>query len=237
MVGILAFGFLVGMGHALEADHLAAVAALSANRQSRRGLVFMGAAWGIGHTITLFAVCSAVILFGYVLTARMTATIEFAVGVMLIVLGLNVFRKLRRAKIHFHVHDHADSRPHIHAHSHATARLPHDEDPHCHPHPRGFPVRALLVGLVHGAAGSAALLALALASAHHPRTAILYVLLFGVGSLLGMTVLSFVASWPLGLAERAANWLHRGITIAIAGGATALGVYAMVVQWPAIWMA
>ena len=207
MEGFLAFGFLVGMG----------------------------VAWGLGHTVTLFALCSAVIVFGYVLTDRMAATFEFAVGVMLVMLGLNVLRKMRKATIHFHVHDHDDRKAYIHAHSHLDANLAHSDDPHDHRHWSAVPLKALLVRLVHGAAGSAALLALAVAAAHDPWTAILYVLLFGVGSICGMAVLSLAASWPLGLAGRSSTWLHRGLHGAIAATAIALGGNMMVAMGSSVW--
>lgn len=235
MLAILAFGFLVGMGHALEADHLAAVAAMAADGKSRRGMVMMGALWGVGHTITLFALCAAVILFGFALTARTTAAFEFGVGVMLVLLGLNVLRKMRRAKVHFHVHEHEDKRPHFHAHSHLHSSVEHRADRHRHEHRKPWSFRPLLVGLMHGAAGSAALLAFALAAAHDARTAVFYVLVFGVGSIFGMATLSLAASWPLGLAQRTASWLHRGVTVAIAAFAVALGIHAIVIQWPSVW--
>lgn len=234
MFAVLAFGFLVGMGHALEADHLAAVAAMAADGRSRRGMVIMGALWGAGHTITLFALCTAVLLFGFALTARTTATFEFGVGVMLVLLGLNVLRKMHRSKIHFHVHRHADTPPHLHAHSHRDAPVAHRADPHRHLHRPPFSLRPLLVGLMHGAAGSAALLAFALAAAHDTRAAIFYVLLFGIGSIFGMAALSLAASWPLGLAQRTATWLNRGVTLIIAGFAMALGAHAILAQWPAV---
>ena len=90
---------------------------------------------------------------------------------------------------------HDDGRPHIHAHSHAGATAPHARDPHRHRHPAGFPLRALIVGLVHGAAGSAGLLALAVAATQEPWAAVGYVAVFGLGSILGMATLSFVAAF------------------------------------------
>ena len=235
MEGFLVLGFLVGMGHALEADHLAAVGSMAAGRSSPRRLAFMGAIWGLGHTITLFVLCSAVIAFGLVLNERAAAALEFSVGVMLVVLGLDVLRRMRKAKVHFHVHEHGDGQPHIHAHSHLGSKHPHHQDPHQHAHPKGFPVKALLVGLVHGAAGSAALLALALAASRDPWLAIGYVILFGLGSICGMAALTFVAAWPLGFAERSAKWLHRGLHVAISSAAIILGASVMLETGRIIW--
>ena len=215
MESFLVLGFLVGMSHALEADHLAAVGSMASGRTSPKRLAFMGAAWGLGHTITLFLLCSDVILFGFVLTDRAAAVLELAVGVMLVILGANVLYSMGKSRIHFHVHDHGDGHPHIHAHSHAKAQVPHQRDPHRHEHPRGFPLKALIVGLVHGAAGSAALLALALAASREPWLALAYVAVFGVGSMCGMAMLTLVVAWPMKLAERSARWFHRGLYAAI----------------------
>jgi len=229
-------GFLIGMQHALEADHLAAVSTMAlGGHQSKRSLVLRGAVWGVGHTITLFAICAAVILLGLTLTDRMAATLEFAVGVMLVLLGLDVVRRMRKQRVHFHVHEHDDSRLHLHAHSHEGATKPHGSDPHEHRHPKGFPLRALFIGLVHGAAGSAGLLALAVAATRDAWSAVAYVAVFGVGSILGMAALSFVAAWPLGAAERHAKWLHNGLSIGAAALAIGLGIDVMAETAGAAW--
>lgn len=227
MLGFLTIGFLVGMSHALEADHLAAVGAMANGRSSRWGLALRGAAWGLGHTITLLAICSAVVIFGFALTDQTAAALEFSVGAMLVLLGVDVMRRMRRRRVHFHVHDHGDGQRHIHAHSHRDAAVPHQADPHRHEHPQGLPFRALLVGLVHGAAGSAGLLALAVAATREPMMAVGYFLVFGLGSMIGMAALSFVAAWPLGWIEHGAKWLHRTVTIAIAATAIGLGISVM----------
>lgn len=228
MAGFLFLGFLIGMQHALEADHLAAVGAMAARRGgSRRSLVLRGAVWGLGHTITLFAICSAVILLGLTLTDRVAATMEFAVGVMLVVLGLDVLRRLWKERIHFHVHRHDDRKPHVHAHSHAGETVGHAASDHRHRHREGLPLRALAVGLVHGAAGSAGLLALAVAATGEPAVALAYVALFGVGSILGMALLSLVASWPLIAVERHAKLAHRAIGLGAGGLAIVLGLFVM----------
>ena len=228
MEGFLVLGFLIGMQHALEADHLAAVGAMAVGGSAtKRGLALRGAVWGLGHTITLFAICAAVILMGLTLTDRVAATLEFGVGVMLVLLGLDVVRRMRAKRVHFHAHDHDGGRRHLHAHSHAGATEAHADDPHDHRHPAAFPLRALAVGLVHGAAGSAGLLALAVATTQDAWTAVGYVLVFGLGSILGMAALSAVAAWPLGAAERHAKWIHTGLSVGAAALAVFLGVEVM----------
>ena len=224
-LSLIALGFLAGMGHALEPDHLAAVGAMATGRNSRRSMVLRGAAWGLGHTLTLLAICSAVILLGMALTGRTAALLESAVGFMLILLGGDVLWRMRKARVHFHLHDHSDGERNFHAHSHLGERAPHDASRHEHSHPHKFPLKALAVGLVHGAAGSAALLTLAVASVGDPLLAVIYVLLFGVGSIAGMAALSFIASWPLGYAERVALRLHRALNLSLAVLALGLGLH------------
>jgi cytochrome c biogenesis protein CcdA len=227
MEGFLALGFLIGMQHALEADHLAAVGAMASGRpSSRRALVLRGAAWGLGHSMTLFAICSVVILLGLTLTDRVSAALEFGVGVMLVLLGIDVLARFRRKRVHFHLHRHDDGQPHLHAHSHA-GEGEHRRSPHEHRHPDGLPWRALAIGLVHGAAGSAGLLVLAVAATQDPLVAILYIAVFGLGSILGMAALSFVAAWPLGLAANRACWLHTAFSIGAGFLAIGLGIDVM----------
>ncbi|MGH1419051.1 MAG: urease accessory protein [Hyphomicrobiaceae bacterium] len=227
MDSILLLGFLVGMGHALEADHLAAVSAMLTNKSSPKRLAVMGMTWGIGHTLTLLLVCSFVIFFGFVLTNKVAAVLEFSVGVLLVALGINVLWRMHRDKVHFHAHDHGDGKVHVHAHSHRTSVLPHGDDPHDHKHVNWLTLKPLFVGLVHGAAGSAALLALALAATHEPWTAVRYIVLFGVGSIFGMAALTCVAAWPLKLAQQCGRWAHRALFVAIGVLTIGLGVTVM----------
>lgn len=228
MLGILGVGFLIGMAHAFEADHLAAMGGLAAKDRTRgwRDLVSRGCAWGLGHTITLFFVCGAVILLGTSLTPSREAQLEFAVGVMLVVLGTNVLWRLWRDRVHFHVHRHQDSDPHFHAHSHKNSDQEHGDDAHDHSHRKRALAGPLLVGLMHGMAGSAGLLALAAASTQSASVALGYVLIFGIGSILGMGLLSLMVYWPLRFAENSATVLHRAIIVI--AGLVAIGVGATV---------
>lgn len=223
MLGFLSLGFLMGMSHALEADHLAAMAAMSADRAGgRKRMALRGAFWGTGHTIMLFALGALVLVFGYALTEARAARIEFFVGVMLVLLGINLFWRLARRRVHFHAHSHGDGKVHLHAHSHAGEEVPHHDSPHDHQHPQGLPWRALLVGLMHGAAGSAGVLTLAVATTQSPAVALGYILIFGVGSICGMAVLSYAVAWPMGAVERAARVLH--VAVAVLAGLVAIGL-------------
>ncbi len=219
---ILIFGMLVGMQHALEADHLAAVAALSARKSSRRQLVLRGAYWGLGHSLSLFAICSAAILLGLAISERVEATLEFAVGAMIVLLGGHVLMTLSRRRIHFHVHQHGAER-HVHAHVHAGETVSHAASRHAHAHPDGGFLKALAVGLMHGAAGSGGLLVLVVAVSQSTAWALFYVLSFGLGSIAGMAALSFVASYPLKILQAGAGWLDKAVMAAIGGFAVLIG--------------
>ncbi len=234
MAGFLILGFLIGMSHALEADHLAAVGALAAaKRSSPRKLVFLGVSWGMGHATTLFLLSSVVLVFGYVLSERLVASMEFSVGSMLVLLGVHVFWKMRRAKIHFHIHRHGTGDQHIHAHSHAQATVEHLRDPHKHDH--DFSLRTYLVGLAHGAAGSAGLIALTAAATQDAITALMYVSVFAIGSIFGMALLTYVVSWPMRLSEKNAGRLFTIIQCGIASFAIYIGASVMIESGPLIW--
>ncbi len=219
--GFLFLGLLMGMTHALEADHLAAMSTLAADGKGR--LALRGMAWGIGHTIMLFALSMAVLVFSFALTEARAAALEFGVGVMLVGLGLDVLRRMYQKRVHFHMHDHMDGKPHVHVHSHAGASP--KSRAHDHAHPDGFPWRALMVGLVHGAAGSAGLIALAAAATGSATLALSYVVCFGLGSMLGMAALSAVVSLPISQIETRATQLNRWLQIGVAGVAVLIGFH------------
>lgn len=223
MMTLLSLGFLLGMRHALEADHAAAVASLAIRNDSRSHTLRQGLAWGVGHTITLLAFSSVVLFLGSVIPARFAQGLEFAVGLMLIGLGLDVIRRLRQERVHVHVHQHQDRQPHIHAHSHKETSRPTTPS-HDHPHPHGFPYRALLVGLMHGMAGSAALILLTLHATISPGQAVGYILVFGLGSMLGMGLLSLMMAIPLCYSAHSFTRVHRGLQTCVGIGTTVLGL-------------
>jgi ABC-type nickel/cobalt efflux system permease component RcnA len=222
MFGILSLGFLLGMQHALEADHIAAVSSLAARRSEFRDIVQHGLTWGLGHTLTLFVFAGAAILLGQAIPDTLARPLETAVGLMLVGLGCHVLWRLWRDRVHFHAHRHGDGTRHIHLHSHAGESVPHHNSAHGHGH--GFRWRSLLVGLMHGMAGSAALLVLALSQAANPAQAVAYVLLFGLGSMLGMGALSAVIAVPLAVSARWLTWANRGLQGAVGVITIAVGV-------------
>jgi ABC-type nickel/cobalt efflux system permease component RcnA len=229
--GALLVGVLFGMLHALEADHLAAVATLAVRQTDRRRIVAQGVFWGVGHTLTLLAVAGSLLVLGVALSERWAHALEGAVGAMLVLLGADLLRRLHRDRVHFHAHAHADDAPpHFHAHSHRGEARPHVAQAHRHAH-GPVPLRALAVGTVHGLAGSSALVLLAAQQVSGAWSALLYVLVFGAGSIVGMASLSWAVSWPLRLGAARLTRLHRGFSLAVGLFGIGLGAQAMARHW------
>jgi hypothetical protein len=219
MISIFALGFVMGVRHAFEADHLAAMATLATRSQGARSGLLQGAAWGLGHTITLLIVGGACLLLGAAVPHAWATGLELVVGFMLLALGVDTLWRMRRARIHAHVHEHAGAPAHWHVHRHqATAHGVSETHEHTHPH-LAFPARALAVGLVHGLAGSAALFLLTLQAVGSFWPGLAYIALFGLGSILGMAGLSAVIALPMrAAAQRVAR--AQGTLEAMVGVAT-----------------
>jgi len=227
MTTVLLFGFLIGMRHALEADHMAAIASLAVRNQSLRDSLLQGAIWGIGHTLTIFIIGSVVLFTDLVVPDRMAAMLELLVGVMLVLLGFDVLRRLLRDKIHLHVHTHRDGHTHFHAHGHRN-ESGHDLATHKHERPNGNRFRALFIGLMHGMAGSAALIVLTLSQVLTPLRGLGYIALFGIGSIVGMALLSVAISVPLRESARKLSWLNRGLQGVVGSATVVIGVLLIV---------
>lgn len=227
LLSVLGLGLLLGMQHAVEADHVAAVSSVVSRKKGMRSISLHGAVWGIGHTLTLLLVAGGCILLKTQLDEAVADRLELAVGVMLIGLGAHVLWRLWRDRIHFGMHEHADGTRHTHAHSHAHDHAPHSHSAHAHEHPEGLPWRTLLVGTMHGMAGSAALVVLTASSIASPGWALLYVLIFGIGSIIGMAVLSALIAVPLTYTANSLTVANRVLQFAI--GAATIGVGAFVV--------
>ena len=210
LLSVLMLGLMIGMRHALDADHVAAVASLATHTRSVRETTRLGLAWGMGHTVTLFVIGSTVLLMGAAVPANIARVLELAVGIMLLLLGLDVLRRLIRDGIHFHAHQHNGAR-HVHAHGH-QAPVIHDMDAHRHAHRAKVPWRALIVGLVHGMAGSAALVVLTLSTIQSPWQGLAYMALFGIGSIAGMAALSMMIALPLRFTAQRVSWFYKGLS-------------------------
>ena len=208
-------GSLLGMRHALEPDHLTAVSTLVTGERSSYRAAMLGAFWGLGHTLSLVAVGAVLVVLRAEMPARVSDLFELFVAVMLIGLGLRAIVLAVRegrtgpAREHHHgrlVHNHPGATPHVHVGKWTLARRP------------------LLVGAVHGLAGSAALTLFVLGTIASPWLAVLYVVIFGAGTIAGMLIVSTLLSLPLALASRLPGLVHR-IQLAAGIGSFAFGLF------------
>ena len=193
----------------------------------RRKAMARGSFWGLGHTASLFVICGFVMLLGLTISHRVEAALEAVVGFMILALGAKLIIRLRREKAHIHVHEH-DGEKHLHFHSHkATGHGTPRAHQHSHKRislrPGLANLKALSIGLVHGAAGSAALLVVLVASTHTLPQAMTYLLVFGAGSIAGMSAISLVISLPLAMVEKGAARMRSLTTAAIGLGAIWVG--------------
>ena len=228
MTSVLFLGLMIGMQHALEADHIAAVTSIAARETTVKRAVTHGAAWGLGHTLTLMAVAGGVVVLGTTIDAQIAAYLEAVVGVMLIGLGGHLLYRLWRDRIHFHVHRHTGGAAHFHAHSHKGEAQAHKKSSHDHTHPRRLPVRTVLVGMMHGLAGSAALLILTASTVDSPALGIIYIALFGIGSIAGMAALSAVIAVPMSYSARFVTWANRSLQAGVAVATAGLGIWIVI---------
>ena len=231
LVSIMALGFFLGMRHATDPDHVIAVTTIVSRQRSFRQAALVGLLWGFGHTITIFVVGSAIILFGFVIPPRIGLTMELSVGLMLILLGILNLCEIMRwiteiftplpPRQHTHSHGHRDY-IHSHEHGHTTGKQGYSEDAT----PVGWMdrtlgsmdfyqvLRPLVVGVVHGLAGSAAIALLVLTTIRVPGWAVLYLLVFGIGTVGGMMLITAAIAVPFTFSENRFARLHRGLGLA-----------------------
>ena len=229
------------MRHALDPDHVIAVSTIVSRQRNAWAAAIIGSLWGIGHTVTIIVVGGAIILFGVVIPPRLGLAMEFSVALMLILLGVlslaGVTQRVTAmltpggssdASVHAHPHSHSD---YVHTHPHG-----HEPDRHGHADTetplwrvdRVFGslgayqlVRPLVVGIVHGLAGSAAVALLVLAAIRDPRWAVAYLLLFGVGTVAGMMLITAVIGLPFAYTANRFVTMHR--YLGVASGLLSLG--------------
>ena len=215
---ILGIGLIFGLKHALDADHLAAVSTIVSESRSLASSAVIGALWGLGHTIALLASGVAIILLHVEIGPRVALALEFCVALMLVGLGANALRKLARGgHIHLHAHEH-HGYVHVHPHVHDAAPEP---TAHTH-HGLQLGLRPLLVGMVHGLAGSAAIMLLVLSTIPSRLVGLAYIATFGIGSIGGMVLMSTVIALPARLTAARFNRVH--FVVRTLAGVVSLGV-------------
>jgi High-affinity nickel-transport protein len=209
-VSILALGFFLGMRHATDPDHVIAVSTIVSRQHNVKKSALIGAFWGVGHTLTIVLVGTAIILFGLVIPPRLGLSMELSVGLMLILLGVMNVAGFVRSMPAGPVHSHESSsviHSHYHSHGDYVHNHPDGHEPEQHPHavektPVAWldrtlgqtriyrPLRPLIIGIVHGLAGSAAVALLVLATIRNPYWAVGYLLIFGAGTIAGMMLIT-----------------------------------------------
>jgi high-affinity nickel-transport protein len=229
LLSIVALGLFLGMRHATDPDHVIAVSTIVSQHRNVRWAALIGAFWGVGHTLTVFAVGACIILFDLVIPPRAGLSMELSVALMLIILGImNVAsfvrfareRKLEQASgaavVHSHVHAHGDYL-HSHAHGHEPEQHPHAADQT----PLAWldralgsirvyrPIRPFLIGVVHGLAGSAAVALLVLTTIRNSYWAVAYLLVFGEGTIVGMMLITMSLASTFWLIGGSPRWSYR----------------------------
>jgi hypothetical protein len=217
---ILGLGFLLGLQHATDADHIAAVSALASRQRGVVWSALLGSFWGAGHTVALLAASVVTMALRLTISSTVAQALEGLVGVVLVVLGGQVLlQALGAVSVHRHEHVHgADRHEHLHVHLGPPAV-------HAHRHLLRLGARPFLVGLVHGLAGSAALTLLVATSVSTPLGGLLYIVVFGLGSTAGMLVLSGLIGLPFAVTSRHSAWLHTFLRLAAGIASVGLGLW------------
>jgi len=228
-LGALLLGVLLGIRHALDADHVVAVSTIVSSYRNPLRAAWVGISWGLGHTTTLVLVGATIILLRLAIPDRLALFFEFAVGMVLVGLGLQVLWGLWRKQLHGHQHEHPET---VHTHLHSHEPSPDHDHPSAEDWRRGawlrpaFRGKSYLVGSLHGLAGSAALVLLVLSTIKSPSLGVLYLFIFGLGSVLSMGVLTVMMGLPFSLSARAPA-LNRLVQMAAGVGSVGLGIFLM----------
>jgi len=213
-------GLILGIKHALDADHVIAVSTIVSEHQSLKWASLIGVSWGLGHTATLFVVGLFVIGLRLTISPRVALGLEFLVAVMLVFLGVSIlWRSFVSERLHLHAHAH-NPETHTHFHLHENT-----QENHSHRHPFNLMRRPFLIGLVHGLAGSAALMLLVLTTIPSPLAGLAYILIFGFGSVGGMLALSSLIGLPFILTARRFALFNRWIRIGAGTASVAFGLF------------
>ncbi|NKB80353.1 MAG: urease accessory protein [Nitrospirales bacterium] len=201
VVTSLVLGFTLGLAHAFDPDHLVAVGTLVTESENVRDSSLLGLWWGVGHTLSLMIVGGVVLSFKWVIPDRLATGLEIIVAGMIIVLGANViWRAFHSYTVHWHPHQH-EGTMHVHLHVHEAG----SPEPHHHAHMSKC--KALVVGMVHGLAGSAALSLAIMTTMSTISLGMLYIFLFGLGAIGGMLLMSMLISVPFLLSgQRLGRW-------------------------------
>ena len=215
LMAALVLGIALGFRHALDPDHVVAVSTIVSKYRNPMRSFWVGISWGLGHTTTLLLIGIVIIALRLTIPDRLALFLEFSVGIMLVGLGLQVIYNFRKKGVHQHLHNHEEA-AHHHFHSHVQ------DLGHAPKHHRVLGVgkpflrkKSYLVGAVHGVAGSAALTLLVLTSIESALTGMVYILLFGLGSVLSMGVMTIFISFPFVFSANRLPSLNKSIQLGV----------------------
>ena len=231
LLAALALGVVLGLRHSLDPDHVVAVSTIVSQYRNPLRSFWVGVSWGLGHTTTLLIIGIVIIALRLTIPDRLALLLEFFVGIMLVGLGAQVVYGFRRKKVHQHSHGHEEE-DHLHFHSHAQAPKETQAEKVEHHNDTGvgkpfLRKKSYVVGLVHGVAGSAALTLLVLASIESPWAGLVYILLFGLGSILSMGVMTIFISFPFVYSANRLPNLNRIIQFGVGTLSILFGLFLM----------
>lgn len=213
MMAVLSIGLVFGLKHATEVDHVVAISTIVSRHKNVFHSALVGGLWGAGHTASLLIVAAIVLSLRVAIPASVSGWLELGVAVMIICLGISALRRAMRQNAHVHVHQHSHdglSHTHIHFHEHETRHQPAAQSQHSHALSRlGW--KPALIGMMHGLAGSGALMLLVLTQISSPGLGFLYVATFGAGSIAGMLLMSGLIGIPFAFSSRKLTHLHQGL--------------------------
>ncbi len=222
---LLGLGLIFGLKHATEVDHVVAVSAIVSEHRSVFRSALVGGLWGVGHTASLLVVGVVVLVFRVAIPTPVANWLEFGVALMIIGLGLLAMTRVlrRRSDVHLHKHSH-DGQSHVHVHFHEATTQHGQSSTHSHA-VSSIGVKPVLVGTMHGLAGSGALTLLVLTQIKSAWLGLLYLAIFGVGSIVGMLLMSGLIGLPFTLTSRNVSGFHHWLQTAAAGLSIAFGLW------------
>jgi ABC-type nickel/cobalt efflux system permease component RcnA len=224
---LLGLGLVFGLKHATEVDHVVAVSTIVSEHRSVFRSALVGGLWGVGHTVSLLVVGVVVLVFRAAIPAPVANWLEFGVALMIIGLGLLAMTRVlrRRSDVHLHKHSH-DGVSHLHIHFHETKTRHGQANASTHTHAiSSIGIKPLLVGTMHGLAGSGALTLLVLTQIKSAWLGLLYLAIFGIGSIVGMLLMSGLIGLPFALASRNLAAFHYRLQATAAGLSIAFGLW------------
>lgn len=216
LFSVLGIGLLLGMRHATDADHVIAVTTIVSKQRKIHSSTLIGALWGIGHSATVTLVAIPIIIFSFVVPPRLGLGLEFTVGMMLVFLGFlnlsGITEKITNKFtpiIHTHVHTHGEKDKHNHLHTHMLTSIQENF------HHLGIfqTLRPVFIGLVHGLAGSAAIALLILSTIHNPTLATIYLLIFHIGVIAGMMIITTFLGVSVAVIKRESESMHKYLVV------------------------